>query len=168
MMNNIITELDNLLVSNFKNSNKNLDEPQEEMSIPIDSKGVAFSSYSFDKIKNGNVLFPFLNQGKKMQSMCDYILFCSNNNKLYILLIELKKGKEQVTNQLEAGKNLSQFIISTLNRVNNLKINPQIRLISIRNKNIIRKGKTNCEVKYDKNSFCTFEGNKFVIKEFLK
>ena len=120
------------------------------------------------QIKNGNVLFPFLNQGKKMQSMCDYILFCSNNNKLYILLIELKKGKEQVTNQLEAGKNLSQFIISTLNRVNSLKINPQIRLISIRNKNIIRKGKTNCEVKYDKNSFCTFEGNKFVIKEFLK
>ena len=47
MMNNIITELDNLLVSNFKNINKNLDEPQEEMSIPIDSKGVAFSSYSF-------------------------------------------------------------------------------------------------------------------------
>lgn len=165
-MNNILIELDNLLVTDFKNTDKSLKELQRDvsMSIPIDNGGVNFTSYSFDTGK----LFPFLKTEKSIQSMCDYILFCSNNNKLYVLLIELKKGKKIVTNQLHAGKNLSQFIISTLNRVNNLNIEPQIRSISIRNKNITKKGRTNCEVKYDDNNFCNFSGNTFVIKEFLK
>mgnify|MGYP003288100432 FL=1 len=165
-MNNILSLLDSLLVQSFKNGEKILKEEQKDMfmSIPIEDKGVVFSSYSFDK----KDIFPFLNKIKGAHSMCDYILFCTNNNQLYILLIELKHGNDNVMNQIKAGKNFSNFIISTLNRVNDLNLKPQIRSIAIRNKHISRKGRTNCEVKYDENNFCTFGGNTFVIKEFLK
>lgn len=164
MINNVLSLLDSLLVSSFKNGKKELKEEQENMLIPIDDREVVFSSYTFDK----DNIFPFLNKIKGVHSMCDYILFCQSNNQLYILLIELKHGKDGVMNQINAGKHFSNFIISTLNRVNKLNIEPQIRSISIRNKNITKKGRTNCEVKYDENNFCTFGGNTFVIKEFLK
>lgn len=163
-MNNVLSLLDSLLVSSFKKGEKVLKEEQAGMSIPIEDKGVVFSLYSFDKID----IFPFFNKIIGAHSMCDYILFCKNNNQLYILLIELKHGKDGVMNQINAGMNFSKFIISTLNRVNDLKIEPQIRSIAIRNKNISKKGRTNCEVKYNENNFCTFGGNTFVIKEFLK
>ena len=70
--------------------------------------------------------------------------------------------------QLKAGKCFAQFIISTLNRVEQLDIKPEIRLISIRNNNIARKGSLRCkEIEYDKDNFHTFHGKNFFIKEFL-
>ena len=59
--------------------------------------------------------------------------------------------------QLKAGKCFAQFIISTLNRVEKLNIKPEIRLISIRNNNIVRKGASHCkDVEYDKDYFHIF------------
>lgn len=59
------------------------------------------------------------------------------------------------------------LMISTLSKVEKLNIKPEIRLISIRNNNIVRKGASHCkDVEYDKDCFYTFHGNNFFIKEF--
>lgn len=168
--NNVLSKLNSLLTSEFRNEVKCLEEPQEKMVVPIIGDGVSFLSYSYDKRINGkqkNIL-PFFNKNKDIHTMCDYILFCYDNNKLFILLIELKKGKNEVMTQLKAGSCFAQFIISTLNRVEKLNIKPEIRLISIRNNNIAKKGTSHCRgVQYDPNNFHTFQGRNFFIKEFL-
>lgn len=171
MSDNIIAKLCSLLTPEFRNQRNCLEEPQENMSIPIIDDGVNFLSYSYDKTIKGKTkdIFPFLSKNKGVHSMCDYILFCKEKNKLFILLIELKKGNNEVMTQLKAGKCLAQFIVSTLNRVEKLQIIPEIRLISIRNNNIARKGASRCKgVKYDKDNFFTFQGKNFFIKEFLQ
>ena len=166
----IISKLCSLLTPEFRNQKNCLEEPQENLSIPIKNDGVSFLSYSYDKTIKGKTkdIFPFLAKNKDVHSMCDYIIFCQEKKKLFILLIELKKGNNEVMTQLKAGKCLAQFIVSTLNRVEKLNIKPEIRLISIRNNNIVRKGASHCKgVEYDKDCFYTFHGKNFFIKEFL-
>ena len=127
-------------------------------------------SFSYDKRINGKHkdLFPFFVKKTGVHSMCDYILFCEYDSKLFILLIELKRGHDEVMTQLNAGKCFAQFIISTFNRIENYQLKPEIRLISIRNIHIVKKGPIQCkDVRYDKNNFYTFEGNTFFIKQFL-
>ena len=167
---NIISKLCTLLTSEFRNQKGYLEEPQENMSIPIINDGVSYLSYSYDKTIKGKTkdLLPFLVKNRDVHSMCDYILFCQEKKRLFILLIELKKGNNEVMTQLKAGKCFAQFIISTLNRVEKLNIKPEIRLISIRNNNVVRKGASHCkDVEYDKDYFHTFHGKNFFIKEFL-
>ena len=36
-----------------------------------------------------------------------------NGGKMYVLLVELKKGKEKVTDQLAAGECFAKFIVDT-------------------------------------------------------
>lgn len=168
--NSIISKLCNLLTPEYRNKKKYLEEPREKMSIPVIDDGVSFLSYSYDKTIKGKTtdILPFLAKNKNVHSMCDYILFCQEKKTLFILLIELKKGNNEVMTQLNAGKCFVQFIISTLNRVEKLNIKPEIRLISIRNNNIVRKGSSHCKgVEYDKDNFHTFQGKNFFIKEFL-
>lgn len=166
----IISKLCSLLTPEFRNQKSCLEETQEDMTIPIINDGVSYLSYSYDKTIKGKVndILPFLAKNKNVHSMCDYILFCKEKKKLFILLIELKKGSNEVMTQLKAGKCFAQFIISTLNRVEKLNIKPEIRLISIRNNNILKKGASHCKrVEYDKECFHSFHGKRFYIKEFL-
>jgi len=80
-------------------------------------------------------------------------------------LIELKKGDNNVTKQLKAGKCFAEYVISTLNRVYDLNIVPQIREISIRKRNIKPKQQQK-RISYD-NNFHTFSDNKFRLKKYL-
>lgn len=50
-----------------------------------------------------------------------------NGGKMYVLLVELKKGKEKVTDQLAAGECFAKFIVDTLNRVEGKNYSPVIR-----------------------------------------
>lgn len=170
--NNILAKTDSLLTADFRNTDSKFEEPAVNMSVPIINDSLDYLSYSFDKkllakdYPKG--LFPFLKKNKGVHSMCDYMLFCFHSNKLYILLVELKHGKEGVMPQLDSGKCLAKFIVDTLNRVEKLNITPEIRLISIRNSHIINKRPTKIrEVEYT-NGFCTFEGCRFHLREFLK
>lgn len=163
----ILSKLNTLLVESFKSSNT-LEEKSENMSVPIESN-TSYLSYSFDKNVPSTGLFPFFNKTKLVHAMCDYIIFCFHSNRLYVLLVELKHGGNNVTKQLKAGKCFAEFVVSTLNRIENLNIIPEIRCISIRNKNIINKRTTKIrEAKYDENDLCNFSGNRFRVDEFLK
>ena len=167
----ILSKLDSLLATDYKNANHTLEEPQENMSIGIDSGGLRFLSYSYDKQEvdeqKKNVL-PFLAKRKNVHAMCDYIIFCQENGKLFVLLIELKKGKQEVMSQMKAAECLVNYIIATLNRVEKMEIIPEIRKISVRSRFIQKKGPCRPkEVVYDENRFHTFDGRIFHLRRYL-
>lgn len=80
-----------------------------------------YKNYRFDQILT---LFPFFNpvDGTGLKKMCDHILFVEYKNKLHILLIEIKTGKEASSQQLEASKIFSEFLLHSIHRVNQCTI----------------------------------------------
>ncbi len=175
----ILLQVENLLSADYANKEHKdyLLEKEKggEINVPIVSDSLSYLSYTFDKKYDkkedpkSKGLFPFFQKNKGVHSMCDYMLFSYYNNKLFILLVELKRGKSNTHEQLKAGICFAEFIVSTLNRVEELNLIPEIRQISIRNKHIVKKRTTRInDVEYDKDNFCTFEGGQFYLKEFLK
>lgn len=147
-------------------------ESQANMEIEFISERQKFLSFTFDRSLSKKDfpkgLFPFFNRGEaKVTSFCDYIIFTEFGTDLFILLIELKKGNDKVTEQLNAGKCFADYVISTVNRVYNNNINPKIRLISIRERHIKPKQKQK-EIEYDASNFHTFSSSKFRLKSYLK
>lgn len=171
---NKLLKLANILDDFFKEDNlESLKEVQEDMKIEFENDNVKYLSFSFDKqlpakdFPKG--LFPFFSKGEALvNSFCDYIIFSEYNNHFFVLLIELKKGDNNVKKQLEAGECFVKYIIATLNRVYKLKITPDIRQISIRGKHLKPKPRQKQkEVEYI-NNFNTFSGSKFRLKMYLK
>lgn len=164
--------ISNIIDPFFKEDNiTKLKEDKEFMSIDFIADGIRFLSFSFDKelpkkdFPKG--IFPFLNRGEKLVcTFCDYIIFCEFKGKLFILLIELKKGKDNVTKQLDACHCFSDYLISTLNRVYNKNIVAEIRKISIRERHIKPKQKQK-DITYVDN-FHTFCDSKFWLKKYLQ
>lgn len=163
--------ISNILDDFFKEDNiSKLQEINENMVIDFENENKKYLSFSFDKqlpakdFPKG--LFPFFNRGVPMvTSFCDYVIFSENKKELFILLIELKKGNNNVTKQLKAGKCFAEYVVSTLNRVYNLNITPQIREISIRKRNVKPKQQQK-RINYIDN-FHTFSDNKFRLKRYL-
>ncbi len=163
--------ISNILDDFFKEDNiTKLQEINENMVVDFENENKKYLSFSFDKqlpakdFPKG--LFPFFNRGEaKVTSFCDYVIFFETKRELFILLIELKKGDNNVTKQLKAGKCFAEYVISTLNRVYNLNIVPQIREISIRKRNIKPKQQQK-RISYIDN-FHTFSDNKFRLKKYL-
>lgn len=172
--NNLLCKVDSLLADAYKERQRRLEETQIDMSLDINDYGKDYLLYSFDKVvkrakgEKSIDLQPYFKSSEGVKSMCDYFLFCWERGKLYVLLIELKQGKEQVRRQLDAGNLFATYLINTLNRVENMKIKPEIRKISIRDYHIAKKGTSMKSVVYDSNSFCTFDGSAFHLPEFLK
>ena len=152
--------ISNILDDFFKNNITSvLEEKQNFLSFSMDR---TLSEKDFPK-----GLFPFFNRGLPGVCLfCDYIIFSELKGTLFVLLIELKKGKYNVTKQLEAGKCFVEFIISTVNRVYKQDISPEIRKISIREYKKKPKQKQK-SIKYDENNFHTFDDSKFFLKKYL-
>ena len=162
---NKLEMISNILDDFFKNNNtKVLEEKQAGMSVDLINEKQIFLSFSMDRTLSEKDfpkgLFPFFNRG--LPGVC---LFCDYST-LFVLLIELKKGKDNVTKQLEAGKCFVEFIISTVNRVYKQDISPEIRKISIREYKKKPKQKQK-SIKYDENNFHTFDDSKFFLKKYL-
>lgn len=147
-----------------------LEEGSVNMKIPIDSTGCKFLLYKYDKqlkkeYKGG--LFPFFAKKKSVCSVSDYILFTETKGKLFILIIELKKGKDQTLPQLKASKCFVDYVINTINRIYNVSIIPQIRLISVHEYKLPKKKVKDRGVMYDKEFHCQLKDKKFEIRKFL-
>lgn len=170
----MLCKIESLLVDAYKERPGKLKETQTEMSLDINDYGRKYLLYSFDKgikaAKGGKMLDlqPYFKANTGVKSMCDYFLFCWERGKLFVLLIELKQGEEQVTRQLDAGNCFASYIVDSLNRVEKLSVTPIIRKISIRDYHITKKGTAMKSVEYNDQSFCTFEGSAFHLLEFLK
>ncbi len=170
-MKNKLELISNVLDDFFKEDNiTKLVEIQEDMSVDFISGNLRFLSFSFDKILPKTDfpkgLFPFFNRGTpKVCSFCDYVIFTEYKGKLFVLLIELKKGKENVTKQLSAAQCFSEYVIATINRVYGTNVKPEIRQISIRARHI-KPRQMQKDVKYEDN-FHTFCDSKFWLKKYL-
>lgn len=172
-MNDTLVRISNLIEKNFHREKMFLEETKSNMKIQIDGRNVDLSVFSFDVDLSATEypkgLFPFFHKGKGVHSVCDYMLWVYKNGEIYILLIELKKGKDQTGPQLKAGKVLANFIVQTYNRVNKMNIIPKIRMISIHNINIQKKGSIKVKpIKYNSENMVSFKGNRFCVIDFLK
>jgi hypothetical protein len=163
----------NIIDDHFKEDDiRKLKEVQADMEVDFISDGQRYLTFTFDKNLSRREypkgLFPFFTKGiAELNSFCDYLIFAEKESKLYVLLIELKKGNSKVTVQLNASKCFTDYLIATINRVFNQQIIPEIRLISIRERHIKPKQKQK-EVEYDVNNFHTFSSSKFRLKSYLK
>ncbi|MEE1021365.1 MAG: hypothetical protein U0L93_08110 [Bacteroidales bacterium] len=177
LKNRILKKLDNLLlVNNFKivtRRDKTVLEEKDVMSIPVKIFGedIEYLLYKFD-IDHKKCLFPYFNQSTKgATAMCDYILFCTNNNSsnnelLHIILIELKKAPEEkkAKEQLNAGECFSNFIISTLNRINGLNISIKIKKVIVLKPTKAETGFQNLE---EVNGYYRHDKEIFTIDQFI-
>jgi|WetSurMetagenome_2_1015567.scaffolds.fasta_scaffold15436_5 hypothetical protein len=138
------------------------------MEVPIKNDGLPYLSYKYDKNLKGykGGLFPFLAQNKGVQRISDYVIFAEKGSQLYILVVELKKGKENTIKQLDAAKHFVEYIVKTTIRVKQNSISPQIRCISISDNKRIRKGTMEKPVQYQDN-YAEFKGKVFRLKTFL-
>lgn len=166
-LDHISSVLHNDFLSNERSA---LEEKSAKMKININSSGCRFILYKYDKdlkrdYKGG--LFPFFAKIKNVCCICDYILFAEFKNKLFVLIIELKKGKEPTLPQLKAAKNFVDYIINTINRVNGISIEPEIRLISIHEYKMPKRSIKDRGISYDDDRHCQFNQSIFEIRKFL-
>lgn len=166
-------KIQDLLVSSFLCKEQRFEEKDEQvqMSVPIVADNVKYMLYSFDvRAKKGESgVFPFFKKNEGNCTMCDYILFCEDSHsQLYVLLVELKKGKESVTKQLAAGECFAKFVVDTLNRVRKSTLCPIYRKIAIRALHLKPKPKTKIKPVDYKGNVYTFKGHSFYLQEFLK
>lgn len=162
--------IDNILHSDFIATNSKLEEPEVSMSIDVDKRGCNAVLYKFDKklgkdYKGG--LFPFFAKNKGVCKNCDYIIFAERKSKLTVLVIELKKGKQQTFPQLKAAECFVKYIIDTLNRINDMNLEVEIRKVSIHEIKLKKRSTKPKEIFFDDLNHCVFRNNKFYIASFL-
>ena len=104
-----------------------LKEEQENQEITIledDIDEVEVYKYAN---KDGDIDFPFFNKGSDtprfLNKFCDYIVVCTRDTKLFVVLVELKSANlfGEAKKQIDAGKIFVNYIFNTFDR---LKIQP--------------------------------------------
>lgn len=117
-------------------------------------------------------LFPYFNELSGLNKVCDYILFVEEADHLYLLLIELKKGKESALKQLAASESFAHFIIASARRIGILLTeNIHIKKIRISDERAKRRnrGSKIKELLEDENGIINYDHScDFRIKELLQ
>jgi len=163
--------INDVLSPHFKSEEPNLAEESTSMSIELVKDRCTSIVFKLDKqlsseYKGG--IFPFFDRTKsKVCKVCDYIIFAEFKNTLFALIIELKKGNQDTGPQLKAGECFAQFVIATVNRVNNSNYQLEMRKVSI--KEYRRKRKTKIrDIEYDSKGHHVFDQQKLRVVSFLK
>lgn len=158
-------------VINAKFKVKDLDVLEEPKVMTIKVNGrprdASLTLYRFDPNKEN--IFPFFERDMELRSICDYVLLADYNEVLYVLLIELKKGKEPAERQLNATEELILYIISSALRVKQ-EIDRNkicIRKIRISERRHIRTTKI-YDIEYDDNSYVDYPWGTLHIRALLK
>lgn len=110
---------------------KYLDENDFLIETDKDQKGIRFEmkrkivakaglNYTLYKFDAQDTIFPYFKASgvDNLKKMCDYVMFVEDGSHLFVFLIELKKGSESAKKQLEAGECFTNYIISTVKRLN--------------------------------------------------
>ena len=107
---------------NFVYENEFLEEkkPDFTMRITLSDKNTENKIiYRFDP--DNGAIFPFFSDEKHLNKICDFFVFFERNNKLYVLISELKRGcssKNSIANkQLDASEHFIDFVIKSANRI---------------------------------------------------
>ena len=179
-MSKIIEIINKIFDERFiQTSHDSISEPKEKMKRRILKGGIIDEKIlicHLDIERNAQVsdLFPYLrgdslNHGfKGMKRVCDYAIFVEEEETLFVLLIELKKGKESSREQLEVSEPLIDFIFSRARILKHLNTNYTVRKIGITDvvekKETINRG----EVIYDENNYTKlYNSNILYLRKLL-
>ena len=129
--------------------------------------------YRLDKA--GVDLFPYLKDSesegfKGMKRKCDFVIFVSYSNTLYVLLIELKKGKDSPVQQLDVSEPLIDFVFQRASKLGCWDKKNQIQIRKIGVSDIVQKRETGNRggILYDENHYVKVgKSNTLFINSFL-
>jgi hypothetical protein len=117
--------INSILNENFKDESEFLSEKDKdkhgkdfEMKRKIiGGNQLSYCVYKYDVAKD---ILPFFKTTgvTGLKKICDYLLFIEEGEHLFVFLVEMKKGTESAKRQLDAGQCFSEYIISTINRLN--------------------------------------------------
>lgn len=171
-MMDIISDIDYVLHNDFKCRENHLEEKGEDfqMSIRVNMDGCKAVLYKFDKqldksYKGG--LFPFFAKKENVCKVSDYMLFAEKKGTLYVIIIEMKRGKSQTFPQLKAATDFANYVIATVNRVKGTAYKPEIRWISIHGTKIKKKKTKEKGITYDQDRHYVMRSNVFNVKLYL-
>ena len=118
----LFLQVTEILHSGYSSSNQRVlteDEPLATCKeVKLNYNG-QIAIYKFDQHVSGTrQLFPFFkNQSGKAQAMCDYVVFMPKENKLHVILCNLKsKNLSNSHDQVQAGYLFSIFLVETAAR----------------------------------------------------
>ncbi len=96
-----------------------VEKKPKEMSCKIfPYRGIDYLLCQFDKQDFNNLNFPYFNASVDgLVCMCDYILFVEEDDRLLVLLIELKHKNDSPRKQLTINQSFAQFICDRLTTV---------------------------------------------------
>lgn len=115
-------------------------------------------------------IFPFFNRQKGLKQICDYILFTEQNDRLYILLIELKRSTGAALPQLTASQYFVEYLIKSAKRIG-LNLSEDIKYLKIKIKETIsgKKQRTKIEPPQpDENGIISYAYTKFRLPMLLE
>jgi hypothetical protein len=141
------------------------------LNLQIKKKKCNYLLYKYDDnnilrgLKGG--LFPFFNDAKGVQKRPDFIMFVEQGTRFYVFIIEIKEKKLKPIKQIKAGECFVYFIIKTINRIENINLDPQIRGIGISAYNTLKRNTKVALVQYDDNNYYDYKYNNFFIDLLL-
>jgi hypothetical protein len=91
----------------------------------VDSGKGHWTLYRYDQDEDPKLFLPFFNNTRDenksprdLLKFCDYFVLVEKNDKLFILLIEMKSGRtKDAIKQLEASKTFMHYILKTAERI---------------------------------------------------
>lgn len=164
--------INTILATNFKVTNKVLEEKRENMKITFETRsGIQCLCYKYDDNLKGykGGLFPFFSTNEeRIHSIVDYIIFVEYQSKIYVLIFELKTGNADTWPQFKAADKFVDFIFETAKRIlNSSSANYEKRFISVREFQL-KKGKTMMKnASFDNNYHFELKHNHFCLNNFI-
>ena len=124
-----------ILSDDFKCKNQELlYESKSGQRASIEGKGIdGYELYRFDA-EEGKDFLPFFNKRhnragevpERLRAFCDYIILVSCKGSLYIVLVEMKSGKETALQQLDASQLFMDYVKDSALRIKD--VNHYLRL----------------------------------------
>jgi len=161
----------------FKNDSDGfLEEEGENMRRKLIKRGVddrEISIFRLDQNNNKIDIFPYLKSRRGggingLKRICDFVIFVFHANKLFVLLIEMKKGRGDPKEQLDLTVPLIEFIFNRVEILGLGKTEYTIRKIGISDRVGKRTTSYRGLVQYDGNNYVKLDKNEYLyINELL-
>lgn len=163
----------------IETSHDSISEPNEGMSRMIYKPGIADEDIlicRLDQEGNNRVgeLFPYIKGDSVrpglhgMKRICDYAMFVDRDDTLFVLLFELKKGKDSPQEQLDVTEPLIDFIFTRAKILKYLIISYEVRKIGVSDEVGKRSTADRGEVVYDDNKYVKlYKDNRISLLKLL-
>jgi hypothetical protein len=162
----------------IETSHDTINEPKEGMSREIYNHGIADEDILICRLdQEGNPRvsepFPYIKGDSAhsglpgMKRISDYVMFVDKEGKLFVLLFELKKGKDSPQEQLDVTAPLIDFIFNRAKILKHLDVEYEVRKIGITDEVGKRSTADRGEVVYNDNNFVKLYKNKRIYLQRL-